>query len=343
MTLAQKTFRTVAATCLATLLVSCSNEPVTYELVGSTMGTTFNVQVVSPPDTVDAEILKAEINSTLQNIEQSMSTYIPESELSRFNAHVAREWFDVSEGLCRVIDDAQSLSELSEGAFDVTVGALVNLWGFGPDRSVTEPPEPDRIAGLLNLVGNDKLHTDCSRPALRKDAPELYIDLSAYAKGYGVDQVAMLLHEAGINDFLVEIGGEVRANGLNARNSEWAIAIESPQRSSRTVARVVALADSAMATSGDYRIYFESAGRFYSHTIDPRTGYPVSHDAAAVTVVADTTAFADGMATALLVLGPVDGMRLAERENIAAVFQLRVNDTIDERMSTRFARELVAE
>lgn len=334
--------RNLAGACLAVLLVSCGAERKTYELVGSTMGTTFNVQVVSLPDATDAEELKAEISDTLADIEQSMSTYRPDSELSRFNAHTTSEWFNVSESLCRVVESAQAVSKMSGGAFDVTVGALVNLWGFGPGKVASEPPEPQQVAELLRVLGSERLHTDCARPALQKDTAAVYVDLSGYAKGYGVDRVAELLDSAGVADYLVEIGGEVRASGRNSRDSKWTIAIESPQRDSRKLARIVSLTDAAMATSGDYRIYFESAGTFYSHTIDPRTGYPVSHNGAAVTVVADTAAFADGMATALLVLGPVDGLKLAEDENIAAFFQLRVDDAIDERMSTRFAREVIA-
>lgn len=328
---------------LTVLIVACGSKRVTYELVGSTMGTTFSVQIVDPPDTVDAKVLKNDISAMLAEIERSMSTYMPESELSRFNVYTGSEWFAVSAGLCRVIEGAQGVSKLSSGAFDVTVGLLVNLWGFGPGRAVSEPPDPERVAALLRVVGHDRLHTDCTRPALRKDSGEIYVDLSAYAKGYGVDQIAALLEKNSIRDYLVEIGGEVRACGRNARDSDWAIAIESPRRDSRGVARVVSLADAAMATSGDYRINFESAGRLYSHTIDPRTGYPVSHEGAAVTVVADTAAFADGIATALLVLGPVDGIEFAERENIAALFQLRVDGAINERMSSRFAREVVTQ
>lgn len=335
--------RMLVATCVAALCASCGGKRVTHELAGSTMGTTFDVQIVSTRYGVDRDALKAEIQATLDEIETSMSTYLPESELSRFNALTTSDWFAISAGLCGVIEDAQALSRLSGGAFDVTVGPLVNLWGFGPGGSISEPPDAERIAELMRAVGNDKLHADCSRPAVRKDEGRLQVDLSAYAKGYGVDQVAGLLDSHGIADYLVEIGGEVRARGSNGREVSWSIGIEAPQRGSRSVARIVRLDDAAMATSGDYRTYFESAGSFYSHTIDPRTGYPVSHNAAAVTVVADTTAFADGMATALLVLGPDEGLKLAEQQDIAALFQLRFDNAIDERMSARFARELAAE
>ncbi|NNC77353.1 MAG: FAD:protein FMN transferase [Woeseiaceae bacterium] len=335
--------RVIAVAGLVALLASCGSERVAHELSGSTMGTSFNIQVISPPDTLDMDALKVDVAATLAGIEQSMSTYLPDSEVSRFNALTTSAWLDVSASFCRVIADAQAVSKMSGGAFDVTVGALVDLWGFGSGQPISEPPDTERIAALLSATGYEKLHADCSRPALSKDTAELHVDLSAYAKGYGVDQVASLLDQSGIADYLVEIGGEVRVRGKNAKDARWAIAVESPHRDSSKVARIISLSNAAMATSGDYRIYFESAGRFYSHTIDPRTGYPVSHNAAAVTVVADSSAFADGMATALLVLGPVDGLKLAERENIAALFQLRVDDAIDERMSSRFAQEVLAE
>lgn len=343
MTAVRNVIGMLAITCVAALCVACGSKRVTYELVGATMGTTFDVQIVSDKGGVDTDVLKDEIQATLNTIESSMSTYLPDSELSRFNALTTSDWFAVSAEFCAVIEDAKALSRLSAGAFDVTIGPLVNLWGFGPDGSISAPPVAERIAELMRAVGNDKLHVDCSRPAVRKDDDRLQVDLSAYAKGYGVDQVAGVLDSHGIANYLVEIGGEVRARGSNGRGVSWSIGIEAPQRGSRSVARIVRLHDAAMATSGDYRTYFESAGSFYSHTIDPRTGYPVSHNAAAVTVVADTTAFADGMATALLVLGPDEGLKLAEQQDIAALFQLRLDNAIDERMSARFARELAAE
>lgn len=166
--------------------------------------------------------------------------------------------------------------------------------------------------------------------------PNIYVDLSAYAKGLAVDRIGGLLNAWHLPNYLVEIGGEVHARGLNSQSEPWSVAIEKPPRAERAVHTVVRLTDSAMATSGDYRNYFEHGGTYYSHTIDPRTGYPVSHEAASVTVIADTAAFADAMATALLVLGPEHGFELAERENIAAYFLLRVGNAIEERMTSRF-------
>jgi thiamine biosynthesis lipoprotein len=306
------------------------------------MGTTFNIQLVSPPDDVQRNFLDDQVSRLLARIEMSMSTYEPDSELSRFNAQSGSDWFAVSAELCDVVAAAQGLSGRTGGAFDVTVGPLVNLWGFGPDFSVTEPPSDERIAEVMQLTGNRHLRTDCSMPALAKALPALYVDLSAYAKGYGVDSIAELLSDFGVVNYFVEIGGEIRVSGTNAKDRPWSIAIEAPDRGTRSVSRIIELSNAAMATSGDYRNYFEHDGQVFSHTIDPRTGYPVSHGAAAVTVVADSTALADGMATALLVLGPAEGLQLAEQQDVAALFQLRTENDVEQRMSTRFAREVAA-
>lgn len=328
------------------LLSSCNGpagERLTYELSGATMGTTFDIQLVDPPESVQKDQLQEQIALLLARIEKSMSTYDPDSELSRFNAHTDSNWYPVSTELCDVVAAAQTITALSGGAFDVTVGPLVNLWGFGPVDTADSLPDAGRVAEVLQLTGNRHLRADCAQPALAKALPELYVDLSAYAKGYGVDQVAALLDAAGIANFLVEIGGEVRVAGTNAKSQPWSIAIEAPNRDARSVTRVIGLSDAAMATSGDYRNFFAHDGRFYSHTIDPRNGYPIAHDAAAVSVVADTAAMADGLATALLVLGPADGLRLAEQQDLAALFQVRGDTLVQERMSMRFAREVLGQ
>ncbi|MGB5738564.1 MAG: FAD:protein FMN transferase [Woeseia sp.] len=316
------------------LLGACGDKLRTIELTGATMGTTYSVKLIAADE---PDGLSAQIGMTLAAIDGSMSTYLPDSELSKFNADTRTSWIEVSKQLCAVIDQAQQISERSGGAFDVTVGPLVNLWGFGSAGIADQPPEQQAIIAALEMVGFRRLQTDCAMPALRKEIPGLYVDLSGYAKGYAVDQVAALLDDAGIADYLVEIGGEMRMRGANLKRDHWAIAIETPTRGERSVQTIVRLTDSAIATSGDYRNYFEYEGTAYSHTINPSTGYPVAHDAASVTVVADTTAFADGIATALLVLGPEAGLELAEREQIAAYFLLRNGDGIEERMSSLFA------
>lgn len=332
-----------AAAPLLLLLASCgdasSPKPV-HELTGSAMGTSFSVKMVSPPISLSADALRQDVERTLLEIERQMSTYIADSELSRFNEYRAADWFEVSTDLCHVIADALSISAATDGAFDITVGPLVNLWGFGPAGAISEPPDAELIALLMDSVGHAALHTDCSVPALRKDRPDLYVDLSAFAKGYGVDQLAELLDGEQVHNYLVEIGGELRLRGTNASGELWAVAIETPNHLGRSVHSIARLTDAGVATSGDYRNFFEYDGLHYSHTIDPRTGYPVEHDAASVTVVADSAAFADAMATALLVLGPDDGLDLAERDGIAAYYLLRDGDEIEERASTIFSSQV---
>lgn len=325
------------------LLTSCGEpqqQAVVHELSGVAMGTSFSVKIVASTIAPDTEVLQRQIEDTLAVIEQQMSTYIADSELSLFNARHRLDWFSVSAALCELVAEALAISAATNGAFDITVGPLVNLWGFGPGGIVEQPPDADRIGLLMDRIGYTGLHADCSIPALRKDHPGLYVDLSAFAKGYGVDRLAALLDEKQISNYLVEIGGELRLRGRNAEGKRWAVAIETPARMARGVHAVARLTDVAVATSGDYRNYFEHDGNVYSHTIDPRTGYPIRHNAASVTVVATTAAHADAMATALLVLGPEDGLALAERDGIAALFLARDNGAFAELASSRFAAEV---
>jgi thiamine biosynthesis lipoprotein len=328
---------------LSVVIAACgdaSDLAPTHELAGTTMGTTFNVKLLDPNAEFADAALKDEIEDLLTDLNDSMSTYRPDSEISRFNTASSVDWLAVSKQLCDVVADALAVSDLTEGSFDITVGPLVNLWGFGPDGSISSPPSRKDIETASASVGYRSLHADCSQPAIRKDIPALYVDLSAYAKGYAVDQVANLLDSMGVSDYLVEVGGELRLRGNNAGGKAWAIGIESPAFTSRSVHSIVGLSDAAIATSGDYRNYFEYDGAFYSHTIDPRTAYPVAYRGASVTVLAETAAFADAMATALLVLGPEDGLEFAQREGIAAFFQLRVGGAIEEHASDDFVTML---
>jgi len=321
---------------LVSVLVACGDQRTAeYQLSGSTMGTSFTVAVVTEL-AFDQKHLQAQIVATLENIEQRMSTYRDNSELSQFNHSSSTDWTPVSQELCEAVDDAIEIGHLTDGAFDITVGPLVNLWGFGPDDSRKEPPSAEAIDAAMLATGREYLHADCEVPAIRKDRAKLYIDLSAYAKGLAADEIAALLENEDIANYLVEIGGDLRARGHNASNAKWRIAIERPDQSGNTMEKIIHVHDLSVATSGDYRNFFEFEGRRYSHTIDPRTGRPVNHDLASVTVLGESAAFADAMATAMMVLGPEAGMALAEREDIAAELLLRDGGTITELMSSKF-------
>jgi len=322
----------------ALLLTACTQEPrlPEYELTGAVMGTTFTVKLIDPADTVDRNELGRLISERLGEIEQRFSTYRPSSELSLLNDALTTDWIPVSAELCSVVESALSISRWTNGAFDITVGPLVLLWGFGPGGDRTSPPGEELVAEARSSVGYEKLVTDCSRPAVRKKLPGVQMDLSAFVKGYAVDEVAALLDEWGVGNYLAEIGGELRVTGHNSVEQPWAIAVEKPDVGSRSVQSVVHIADKGMATSGDYRNFFEHDGVRYSHTIDPATGRPVTHNAAAVTVISDTSAEADALATALLVMGPDDGMRFAREAKIAAFFLLRLDPGIEERVTPEF-------
>lgn len=278
------------------------------------MGTQYMVRTAC-----EADGLGPEIRVLLDDIEAQMSTYRSDSVLSRINRAPVGTWLKATPELLDVLEPAQRLSALSGGAFDVTVGPLVNLWGFGPDAASDAAPSEDLIAAARARVGYGYL--TLRRPAgLRKDRA-LYIDLSAIAKGYAVDRVADHIEARGCLDYLVEVGGEVRVRGHRRDGDLWRIGIETPDPDQLGgVQRIIRSDGIAMATSGDYRNFFESDGRRYSHTIDPRTGYPVTHGLASVTVLHASTLWADGFATLLNVLGPTAGLELAEREGIAALF-----------------------
>jgi thiamine biosynthesis lipoprotein len=318
------------------VLAACGDQRVAeYQLSGSTMGTSFSVAVVTEL-AFDQQHLQTQIVATLENIEQRMSTYRSNSELSQFNHSSSTAWTPVSRELCEAVDEAIEFGDLTDGAFDITVGPLVNLWGFGPDDSRKEPPSAEAIDAAMLATGREYLHADCEVPAIRKEHTDIYIDLSAYAKGLAADEIAALLDEEDIANYLVEIGGDLRARGHNASNAKWRLAIERPDQPGKVVENIIHVNDLSVATSGDYRNFFEFEGRRYSHTIDPRTGRPVTHNLASVTVLGESAAFADAMATAMMVLGPEAGMALAEREGIAAYLLLRDGGTITEHMSTEF-------
>ncbi len=325
-------------------LFTCSPSASLHTYTGRTMGTTFSVKIVLParPASPDPSQVNSAIDSLLLQVNQQMSTYIPDSELSRFNASSSTDWFAVSADLAYVMQRAKEIYQLSGGAFDVTVGPLVNLWGFGPDPMTAQIPADEAIRARRKLTGSDKIHVRLQPPALRKELPGMYCDLSAIAKGFGVDKVADYLYAAGFTDFLVEIGGEVRARGHNQHGAPWRIGVASPSADGG-VRKILDLQDAAMATSGDYFNYFEKDGVRYSHTIDPRTGRPITHTLASVTVIQPTCMDADALATAINVLGPEQGMRLAEEKNWAVFMIIHDGSAFIEKMTAQFQQRFIHE
>ncbi|WP_082806059.1 FAD:protein FMN transferase [Marichromatium gracile] len=318
-------------------LAGCAQDDAPVELQGRTMGTHYSVKLYGLPDTLSAEQLQAQIDARLEQVNDLMSTYRPDSELSRFNASDSGDWFPVSLELAALVALAERISIFSIGAFDVTVGPAVNLWGFGPGQPPEQLPSDAQLAEVRERIGFPRLEYRLDPPALRKEKPGVYVDLSGIAKGHGVDQVAAVLEAAGVTDYLAEVGGELRASGTKPDATPWRIAIERPEPGVREVHRIVTLHDAAMATSGDYRNFYEHDGKLYSHTINPITARPVTHTLASVSVIAADCAQADALATALLVLGPEAGLALAEAHDIAAFFVVREGDGYSDRATSRFA------
>ena len=296
--------------------------PVVATYAGTTMGTTYTVRVVVASPTPEP-VVGDDIQRMLDSIDVLMSTYDAASEVSRFNAARTTEPFPMSADTMAVIGRALDISLETGGAFDITVGPLVDAWGFGPTVRGHVLPTDNEVARLLTRVGSMRLELDLDGGTVRKDTPELAVDLSAIAKGHAVDRVAEILSTHGIDRYMIEVGGEVRTAGVNERGGVWRIGIERPDPSGASIQRVVELGDAALATSGDYRNFYEVDGRRLSHTIDPRTGRPVTHALAAVSVIDESCARADALATALEVLGPDEGYALASERGWSALFLVR--------------------
>ena len=291
-------------------------------LNGPTMGTTYQVKLASGLLAPEAkEALQKAVQSELNKVDQAMSTYLKTSELSQFNQNKSIEPVRLSDETFEVLLLAQSISKLSGGAFDVTVGPLVNAWGFGPTQA--HQIDDATLKALRDRIGFEKLTLDATNKTATKTRADIYVDLSAIAKGYAVDKISERLLELGQAHHMVEVGGEIRVHGLNGDKQPWRLGIERPADGARMVHEVLPLSNHSMATSGDYRNFIEKNGKRYSHTIDPRLGRPVNHGLASVTVITATCARADALATALNVLGPQLGFDLAQREKIAALFIIR--------------------
>jgi len=308
-----------------------------HDFKGHTMGSTWSARVVGPSD-LDVFAVRTGIEARLEELDRQLSDYRDTSELFQLNRAPVNEWRNLPEHLGVVIHFGRQLHDNSHGAFDLTVKPLVNLWGFGAAEPRNTLPSDAEIAAARARLGNDRLEISEDGKQVRKLA-DVTIDVDAIAPGYALDVVAQWLDAQGLPDHLVEIGGELRADGRRPDGSAWRVGVERPVAEHGRIEHVVEVADCSVATSGDYRAFVEIAGQRYSHTIDPASGRPIHHDLASVTVVASTGLEADGYATTLMVLGPEDGMAWADARGLAVYMLVRgVNGTFDERYSGRDLR-----
>ena len=295
-------------------LLIIRREPPAIEntMQGQVMGTYWIVKIHST-SLLETEKIQTAIQAELDDVNAKMSTYLPDSELSRFNDHARTDIFPLSEKTRTVITAAQQISKESRGAFDISIKPLINLWGFGSKPAENPPSEAD-IALAMGSIGYEKIHV--GDQGVKKDIIDLQIDVSAIAKGYAVDQVAEILNSLGHTQYMVDVGGEIRAKGKSTKKSAWKIGIETPDAERGTYTDIIALQDISIATSGDYRNFYEQDGKRISHTIDARTGLPITHRLASVSVLHSSAMMADGWATALNVLGPTEAMNIAQERNL---------------------------
>ena len=323
---------------LLALTIGCQQDQTdaTIRLSGQTMGTTWSVVMLPNSDGTDTESLDQLLQKRLVQINGLMSTYDPDSEVSRFNKQTGTDWFPISEETAQVIELSLEISRLTDGAFDISVGPLVELWGFGTKARGEQIPTDEQVGESLARVGYKNIHLRQEPAAIRKQIPELQIDLSAVAKGYAVDALAEILEQHGINNYLVEIGGELQISGHRNDGETWKIAIEKPLDEAREVSTVFPITDTALATSGNYRNFFQENGQRYAHTLDPVTGKPTRHKLASVTVLDQTSARADALATALMVLGEEKGRPFCEKNRIAAYLLIHDKTSIEVYASPAF-------
>jgi thiamine biosynthesis lipoprotein len=318
---------------IATVYRFSTFSPELVSFSGPTMGTTYTVKFYTTENVKKPSDLKVGVDAALVRVNKLMSTYDPNSELSVFNKLPENQFSNISEDMAYVIDKALLISEMSGGEYDITIGPLVNLWGFGPGKREDKVPSQVLIDEAKSRVGYHYLKLDGRRLTKEKN---IYVDLSSIAKGYGVDMVAQVLQSKGVQNYLIEVGGEILSKGVKADGESWKVAIESPAGGHEIVERILSVTDVAVATSGDYRNYFEKNGVRYSHTISPKTGRPITHRLVSVTVVDKTTTMADGLATAITVLGPEKGFEFAQKNGIAAYLLIKTDFGFEERPSDAF-------
>lgn len=323
----------IGVAALAATLMGCFNSADSVaEIYGTTMGSTYSVKWVETEVSPEPEQVKLQVDDMLEQFESIASTWRPESQLSQFNAAPAGHCQQMPQSIIDLVVFAERLREESQGSFDLTLGPLMRLWGFHGDRN-PQIPDEQQLVEAMQRVGHE--HLQLRGNQLCKTRP-LELDISAIAAGYMVDEVAERLIALGIESYMVELTGELKADGSKPGGSPWRIAVEEPRDESRVAQLVLPLRGHAVSTSGDYRNYFEHEGQRYSHTFDPLSGKPVLQDLAAVTVLHPSAAWADGLSTVLLVKGSQQGWDYALEHDLAALFVIREGDGFVSRSTPRF-------
>lgn len=320
-------------------LIGCEPTDKSVRLEGSIFGTSWSLVYVPEEVSPESSVIEASVLEAFEVVDSTMNTYVPDTALSRFNQMPVGEVIEMGWDFAYLVSEAQRITRLSDGAYDVTVGPLLDLWGFGPQGPKLYPSEQE-VEAAKAVTGWSLIAWNPTNRLLSKRQSGVEIELSSIAKGYAVDLGADALDELGIENFLLEVGGEMQARGVSPRGDHWRVAIERPEMARSGVQAALSVTDVGIATSGDYRNYFEVDGVRYSHLIDPRTGYPIRHDLVSVTVIHPSTAIADAWATAMAVMGSEASLALAEARHMAIYVIRRSGDTLSSQWSSEFDRYL---
>lgn len=320
---------------LAGALSACGNDNAMESFGGPTMGSTYSIKYVRHAGLPKPALVQVEVEKILADVDRQFSTYRSDSDIERFNQLPANSCQKMPPSVLELVRIGEQLSLQSDGSFDLTVEPLLNLWGFGPQGREEKVPAAEALAKVRQRVGHVHLRIDGDQ--LCKDAA-VEVDFNSIAAGYAVDLIAAKLEVLGIHDYLAEATGELKAAGRKLDGTPWRIALEEPRDDQQVAERIVAIDGYGLSTSGDYRNYFVQGGQRFSHTFDARSGAPVSHKLASVTVIHPSALMADGLSTLLLILGPERGWDYAEKHDIGAFFVIRADTGFVTRTSHAFDR-----
>ena len=319
------------------ILTGCETKTTESAIEGLTQGTNYHIKLVPALPSAELDNLHNQIEGTLTDIDNKLSNYRDDSEISKINQQKTSDWLPASAEIIELIEIARHVYQISDGCYDLTVKPIFDLWGFSKHEN--RVPSEQEIAQVLLHVGMSKLETDKANLRLRKIDSEIKIDLSSIAQGYSVAVLANLLESKGVQNYLVEIGGEMKVKGLNASKKPWLVAIEKPSPFTREIQRVLDIHQqngTAIMTAGTYRNFFEEKGRTYSHILNPKTGSPVTHHLLSVTVLHDDPTWADAWDTALLCVGETEANKIAEAEHLKTLLIYQEGDSLKEQMSSAF-------
>ncbi|HDG1692063.1 TPA: FAD:protein FMN transferase ApbE [Kluyvera georgiana] len=345
----EMTFLRMALLSVVILLTGCDNAsaPATPKaavtvLEGKTMGTFWRVSVVGV-DKSRAEELRTKVQTQLDGDDRLLSTWKNDSALMRFNHSRSTTPWPVNEAMADIVTESLRIGRKTQGAMDITVGPLVNLWGFGPDKQPVSTPTQAQIDAAKARTGLDKLTVinRADRQYLQKSIPDLYVDLSTVGEGYAADHLARLMTEEGISRYLVSVGGALVSRGMNADGQPWRVAIQKPTDRENAVQAIVDINGHGISTSGSYRNYYELDGKRISHVIDPQTGRPITHKLVSVTVIAPTALEADAWDTGLMVLGTEKAQQVVREQGLAVYMIMKEGDGFTTWMSPQFRAFLV--